>query len=291
MDEKDWSMFLTIVEEKSITQAAEKLYISQPALSYRLKNLEAEMGSNLIIRTSNGILLTSQGECFLRYVKNMRKHSLDIRNDIKNMGTSIQGTLLLGCSSIFAHYELGPLLKAFLNKYPLVEINVRTGLSGKIYRLLEKEEITVAILRGGYAWSGDKTLIQKEPICLVYPKEWTEKDLSKNPRISYLTDNPLQRTIDIWLKENFKSPPPVSMQLDSMDTCRQFVMNGLGWSILPYLGLQHADKLNIEKLYLKNGSSLSRQTELLYHHEAMNLSAVKAFIYFIAEHYQYHCSL
>ncbi len=291
MDEKDWAMFMTIVEEKSITQAAEKLYISQPALSYRLKNLETEIGANLIIRTSNGILLTPQGEAFLKYVENMRKQSSQIRDYIKGMGSSVQGTLHIGCSGIFAHYELAPILKDFLQQYPMVEVNVRTGLSHKVMRMLEKEEITVAILRGSYPWTGNRILIQEEPICLVNKEPITFEELPKHPRISYLTDQPLLRSIEAWIKENFKNPLPVTMQLDSMDTCRQFVLNGLGWSILPYMGLSGADDVFTQRITFKDGTPLTRKTEMLYHKEAMNLSAVKAFIYFLTERYKNNCKI
>ena len=67
MTEKDWVLFKTIADEKNITKAAEKLYISQPAITYRIKMMEKEIGAKLLIRTSHGVLLTPEGECFLDY--------------------------------------------------------------------------------------------------------------------------------------------------------------------------------------------------------------------------------
>ena len=54
MDEKDWKMLVTIYEERNITKAARKLFISQPALTYRIKQLETEFKTNLIARGKKG---------------------------------------------------------------------------------------------------------------------------------------------------------------------------------------------------------------------------------------------
>ena len=63
MEAKEWETFVTVVEEGNITKAAEKLFLSQPALSYRLKQVEDILGRpQLLIRTNVGIALTAEGE-------------------------------------------------------------------------------------------------------------------------------------------------------------------------------------------------------------------------------------
>ena len=64
MDEREWQTFVTVVSEGNITKAAEKLFLSQPALSYRLRHMEEALGSPLLLRTNEGIALTPQGELF-----------------------------------------------------------------------------------------------------------------------------------------------------------------------------------------------------------------------------------
>ncbi|QJW47251.1 LysR family transcriptional regulator [bacterium BFN5] len=106
MDSKDWEILKIISEEKSITKAAERLYISQPALTYRLKNMEKEFKTKILIRTSTGILLTSQGEQLLHYANEMLIKMMNIKDRILNESDKISGSLRLGVSSIFAHYRL-----------------------------------------------------------------------------------------------------------------------------------------------------------------------------------------
>ena len=62
MDDKEWRTFVTVVDEGNITKAAEKLFVSQPALSYRLRHLEDSVGYSLLLRPTEGIALTPPGE-------------------------------------------------------------------------------------------------------------------------------------------------------------------------------------------------------------------------------------
>lgn len=65
--EKDWELFLTIAQEQNITKAANKLFMSQPALSYRLTQLEKNFDEPLFIRTTKGVILTETGELYYQY--------------------------------------------------------------------------------------------------------------------------------------------------------------------------------------------------------------------------------
>ena len=98
MTEKDWILFKTIADEKNITKAAEKLYISQPAITYRIKMMEKEIGAKLLIRTSHGVLLTPEGECFLDYSRDMTLALEKTKEKIQSVTNKVQGTLRLGVS-------------------------------------------------------------------------------------------------------------------------------------------------------------------------------------------------
>ena len=71
MEAKEWQTFVTVVEEGNITKAAEKLFLSQPALSYRLKQVEDILGRPLLIRDNDGIALTAEGELYYDYCRRM----------------------------------------------------------------------------------------------------------------------------------------------------------------------------------------------------------------------------
>ncbi|EAX48314.1 transcriptional regulator, LysR family [Thermosinus carboxydivorans Nor1] len=281
MDDKDWLILKTICEEKNITKASERLYISQPALTYRLKNLEAEFKTKLFHRSTSGVFLTPQGEYLRKYAEEMLQRLQLVKDHLANMENTIQGTLRLGVSSIFAHYQLPTILKTFVEQFPDIEITVKTGLSYQINKLLHKEEIAVAILRGDYSWPETKILLREEPICLATHKKISLDKLPSYPGISYNTDSSLQAMIENWWHERYSCPPHITMEVDKMDTCIQLVHSGLGWAILPAIGLDNQPSLFTQELFWQNGEPLVRRTWLLCRHSALNLLPVKAFVEFI----------
>jgi len=278
MDDKDWMILKIVAEEMNITKAAERLYISQPAITYRLKNLEKEFKAKIIIRTPSGILLTSEGEQLLDYANTMLRQLTTIKDRIQNTQDTIHGSLRLGVSSMYAHYLLPQLLTSFMERYPNVDISLKTGLSYKIQKMLQQEEISVAILRGNTNWSEEKYLLAEESICLVSLHPIEIAALPFHPKIEFKTDYSLQDTVKYWWQERFNGPPLVNMFVDNIDTCRQLVLRNLGWSVIPAIGLREQDNLFSKELFLKNGTPLVRQTWMLCRKASLGLSVVRAFV-------------
>lgn len=283
MDDKDWLILKTIAEEKNVTKAAARLFISQPALSYRLKNMENEFGAQIVSRVPSGVLFTPQGEYLLAYADAMLLKYGAVKEQIKNMENKVQGALRMGSSGVFAHYALPGLLKGFLEIHPDVEISLKTGLSYQIVRMLEKREITVAIVRGEHAWEGERFLLTEEPICLVSRENLELGDLLSKPHIRYGTDTSLQKMLDDWWRKNYKVPPRTTMEVNTMDAARQMVLHGLGWTILPTIGLPKNDSLFAKTLFWPDGSPLIRPTWVLCAPMALELQTVRALLAYLGE--------
>lgn len=284
MDEKDWRILKTIAEEKSITRAATRLFISQPALTYRLKNLEEEFGAQLVLRMPNGVVLTSQGEYLLSYANQMLLSLESAKDHIKNMENKVQGALRMGSSAVYAHFVLPKMLKGFLEQYPEVELSLKTGLSHQVVRMLEKQEIALGVVRGDHPWEGEKFLLTEEAVCLVSRSDLQIDELLNQPHIRYGTDTRLQKMIDDWWRQHFKAPPLTTMEVNTMDTARQLVLHGLGWTVLPTIGLpKDDDTLFVKPLYWRDGSPLLRQTWLFCTEGAQQLLTVRAFIDYLKQ--------
>ena len=93
MDDKEWRTFVTVVDEGNITKAAEKLFVSQPALSYRLRHLEDSVGYSLLLRTTEGITLTPQGELYYDYCQRLLHDSKSFEHAIISYTGKILKTL------------------------------------------------------------------------------------------------------------------------------------------------------------------------------------------------------
>jgi len=281
MDEKDWIALKILFEERNISRASERLYISQPALTYRLKNLEKDFGTSLFFKTKKGIEFTSEGIYLAEYAQDMLAELQKTKDYMLNMKQEVRGTLRLGVSSNFAQYRLPKLLKKFSLQYPHVQFNVNTGWSTDIMNLLDTSAVQLGILRGNYDWYGVKSLLTKERLCLISKTELTIDELPSRPFINYKTDSSLKNLINDWWHDQFAEPPRVTMETDRQETCKEMVKNDLGFSILPEICLQPSDNLFVYGLSYKNDEPVLRNTWLMYHQDVLNLSTVKHFIDFL----------
>lgn len=287
MGEKEWQAVVTIVEEGNISKAAEKLFISQPALSYRIRQIENELNTKLFLRTNGSILLTPEGEVFYEYCHKMLREEEAVRQTMGNLSGEIRGTIKIASSINFADFELPVLLNQFTEKYPNVHIQVKTSFSNQVHKLFNSGEYMVAFARGDYAGSGNFVKLLEEPYCLVYHKEVSPEELVNLPFLNYISDPTISLAIQKWFSDYLPEIPKPAMELDSMATCRHFVREGLGWTILPYMGLGSCKEsgVYIKPIIFKNGEELSRESYMFYDEESLKLTSVKIFIDFVKEYY------
>lgn len=118
MDTKIIEYVIAIAEEKSLSKAAEKLYISQPALSQRLKKLEAELGTPLFIRDNTGLSITDAGRIYINGGRSILKIKQDALHKLSGMNRRNKDLLRFGCATSLA-LECIP---AFRKKYPDIEL-------------------------------------------------------------------------------------------------------------------------------------------------------------------------
>lgn len=287
MGEKEWQAVVTIVEQGNISKAADKLFISQPALSYRIKQIEDDLDIKLFLRTNGSILLTPEGEVFYDYCRRMLQEEESVRQTMGNLSGEIRGTIKIASSINFADFELPVLLNLFKAKYPKVHIQVKTSFSKQVHKLFNSGEYMVAFARGGYTPTGKCIKLLDEPYCLVYHKKVTFDELLELPFLSYSSDPTISVAVEKWFTDHLKDTPEPSMELDSMATCRHFVREGLGWTILPYMGLGSCKEqgIYVEPVTYKNGEPLKRETFLFYDEASLKLNSVKIFIDFVKTYY------
>jgi len=285
MDEKDWHILKTLHEERNITKTAQRLYTSQPALTYRIQQLEKEFDATIITRGQKGVEFTVQGEYLVHYANNMIMNLQKAKEYVLNVENTIKGTLRLGISGMFARYELPFIIKNFLYQYPNVDINLKTGWSSEINQMLQKEEVHIGIVRGDYNWQGKKILLREEEICVASVNKIDFNELPTLSRVNYQTDPSLKNLIDNWWQEKYKVPPRISMEVDRIDTCKQMVLNGLGYAILPSICVKKDEPLFMAPLITNENKPLLRKTWIIYRENTLQLAYVNAFIDFLENYY------
>lgn len=281
MDERDWLILKALYSEKNITRAAEQLYITQPALTYRLQALEQEFETKIVNRGKKGIEFTVEGEYVYRYAEKMNIEIRKVKEKIQNIDGEIKGTLRLAVSGSFANYPLPSLLKEFLSLHPNLEINLITGGSKNIVQLVNKQEVHIGIIRGDHYWEEAKHIINEEPLVIASKQKLTIDQLPYMSRIVYNVDYSLEQTIDNWWNHYFKKPSHITMKVNQMETCKKLVSQGLGYAIFPSLAIIEDEDLFQLKLVGPDNKPIMRKTALIYKDLSTHMKAVGAFVDFI----------
>lgn len=145
-----------LAEERNMRKAAERLFITQPALSQRLQSIEKYWGTQLFIRSQKGLTPTPAGELVIQYAIETLQKKEEVLEKIQALDSKVHGTLKVACASIVGINWLPKVLKEFVNTYPDVKISLITGWSSEIVRAIYDGEAQVGIVRGQSEWKGKK---------------------------------------------------------------------------------------------------------------------------------------
>ncbi len=148
MDFRELVYMTTIADQGSITKAARRLYISQPALSHIVSKVEEEMDVKLFDRKSNPITLTYAGEKYISTARQILKLRDNLRRELRDIGHGEKGEIRLGIPTERAGYMLPRVAGKFRELFPGIQIRLSESKSDDIIRDLEKDKLSLAILPG-----------------------------------------------------------------------------------------------------------------------------------------------
>lgn len=280
MNFNDCKLIIILAEEENITTAAERLYITQPALTYRLKNIENELGAKLFERTSKGIFLTPAGKISLLYANQMLQDLENIKQKIATVSGKRYFALKIAVSPAYMKYKLPTFISEFVKNNKGIDIFVESHKSTKCLDLLREKKVHLAIIRGNHVWSGGSIFLGNDNICLVSKEKISLKDLAELPYINYMTDIGLSHAIHEWWQEYYNIPPHTIIHINDSDSCRHFVSQGLGYSILPHTQRINKNYMNLQvkPLYHKDGTLLVRPSWIMFYKSLLHNPAIKGFL-------------
>ncbi|MBN6889223.1 DNA-binding transcriptional LysR family regulator [Cytobacillus horneckiae] len=283
----EFHLLSVLAQEMNMRKAAERLFVSQPALSQRLQNIEKEWGSRLFVRSQKGLSLTPAGEIVIQFVNEVISGEEKVKESIQALNSEVYGTLKIAVASIVGQNWLPQVLKKFVKKYPQAKISLVTGWSSEILKSLYEDHVHIGIIRGTPDWKGVKIPLFKDSLYLVDTEiEETEQILETDrPFIQFKSDSNYYQEIQDWWLRKFKTPPKRTIVVDQIETCKQMTFNGIGYAILPAITLNGLEK-NIFKIPLLDEDNLpiKRDTWLLGYESAFQLKQVQAFVELIKEH-------
>ena len=149
-------VFLTVAKHLSFTKASQELYISQPAISKHIQELESDFKTRLFERKGNSILLTISGELLVKHAEEIVDQYQQLEYAMHQLHGDFVGELKLGASTTIAQYVLPPILARFTEVHPKVKVSLISGNSREIEEAVEAHRIDLGLIEGIYRRSSLK---------------------------------------------------------------------------------------------------------------------------------------
>lgn len=141
-------VFLSVAEHLNFTRASKELYISQPAISKHIQELEKHFQVRLLERCGGRVTLTREGELFRDKAIAIVEDFNRLENEMKLLRGSVDGELRLGASTTIAQYMIPPILAGFRQRFPQVNISLLTGNSAFVEDAIENGRIDLGLVEG-----------------------------------------------------------------------------------------------------------------------------------------------
>lgn len=141
-------VFLSVAHNQSFTKASKELFITQPAISKHIQELESTYQVRLFDRGGKEVSLTTAGKILYRYATEVASLYKKIEYEMGLLHEDLVGELRLGASTTIAQYILPPILARFINQFPSVKLTLISGNSHEIENLLLKSQIDLGLIEG-----------------------------------------------------------------------------------------------------------------------------------------------
>lgn len=240
---------LTIAQEKSITKAAEKLYLSQPSLSISLKNLETELETPLFERQKGELVLTYAGQLFCDWAEATLASHYSLTRKLSDIAAQRRRLIRLGISPHRSLVFMPPILKQFYSSYPECELQIVEKPTFELKALLEEDHLDFIIdLPHPDTINFENHLLAEERVILAVPNAMVDRlppELRnrENLHLPALADFPFillssKHVIGQFSRRMCHSAvfsPTLCLSCDTAETALLLTSNGMGISFVPEL--------------------------------------------------------
>ncbi|WP_291633690.1 LysR family transcriptional regulator [Clostridium sp.] len=240
MELRQLQYFQMVCQLNSITQAAEKLFVSQPTITNSIKNLEKELSIVLFDRSKKHLLPTAEGRVFLKRVDEILMQVNNATSEMKEYHDLKKGVLTIGVPPMIGTFLFPKLLINFQKSYPNIKLNITEYGSTTIKRMVEKEDIDLGLIISD---STNKLLtslpISNSELFVCFKKEHplskqstiTFKDL-KNEPIILLNEGFYIRQKVLESFNEFNIQPNIILSSTHLETIKGLTTSGVGISFV-----------------------------------------------------------
>jgi DNA-binding transcriptional LysR family regulator len=238
--------FCTVISEGSMTAAAEKLYLTQPAVSQQIRNLEDELAVELLQRGSRQAKPTAQGQILYDYAKRILALSQQAQLAIQTMNIEVEGTFRIGTLNSLGLYVISPIIGLFLKHNSKLAVHLTYANGQDLIHSFEKGDLDIMILPDAQVEYGrepknaQKKLLLQDEMWLIgsgkdaqLPEDIEVQDLALKPFVKIMERFPnFEKVLAKALEKEGVSLQTV-FETVNVGTLKRVLESGLGWGFLP----------------------------------------------------------
>ena len=237
----DLRLMVHIADANSMTRGAELSFISLPAASTRIKNLEEGIGTKLLYRTSQGVTLTPPGQALVTHARTVLSQLEHLRGDMQEYVRGIKGHVRVFANTTSLGEFLPPVLRQFLRLHPDVNIDLRERLSHDIVRAVTEGQTDIGIVAGLVRTENLQTLpYRRDRLVLVVPRGHA---LQKRRHIEFadtlefdhvgLNEASALHAFLRQASDQLHRPIRLRIQVGNFETACRMIESGVGVGVLP----------------------------------------------------------
>lgn len=268
--------FVTVVSEGSMTAAADKLYLTQPAVSQQIRSLEESLGVELLVRGVRQIKPTSQGEILFDQAKKILQMVQQTEASVGMMTAKLSGRLKVGCLNSIGLHLMTNVLGKLLKHNPDVKMKLDYGRIDELVKQFKKGNLDILILPrlekdfGAELGDVESRFLQKEDFWLVasgkaqgLPREISFAEIVKQPHILFQGEYEAFHAAFAKKLKGVQSELEVVFESSNVGTLKRVIESGLGWGFLPSHSIRKQVKLGrLQRIHVED---FSYQVDLLFY--------------------------
>jgi DNA-binding transcriptional LysR family regulator len=290
MADRRLQVFHAVAKHLSFTKAAEALFMTQPAVTFQIRQLEEHFNTRLFDRAHGRIALTPAGQLALDYAERILGLSTELDTRLKEMSGQVAGPLLIGASTTIAEFLLPQVLGEFKARYPAVVPRLFVANSEAVQGRIVERSLDLGFIEGESHLPSLITDVccddELQVVCapshpLARHKALAIEALAEHPYISREVGSGTREVIDHYLEKAGLAADALQivMEATSSEALKRLVATGLGFAIMSRVTAEKEVRLG-DLVQIPLAPPLVRHLSVVYARERIHAKAVNEFVSF-----------
>jgi len=294
MADRRLQVFATVARLLSFTKAAEALHMTQPAVTFQIRQLEEHFNTRLFDRTHNKITLTETGDLVKSYADQIISKYNEMDNDVRTMTGDIQGPLMIGASTTIGEYFIPGIVGTYQRQFPDVKVRLSVANTNGIIHMVENNEIDIGIVEGPVnnknlirevIWHDELAVVCPVDHALASRKKANMQEVLEYPFISREEGSGTREVLENYMNKRKIDLDQVNiiMEFGSPESIKSAVTAGLGVSVLSVATMEKELALN-SLATVPLSPPIKRTFSIVYPRQKFRLRAMEEFLEFARTH-------